>query len=557
MVINKVSFFALFIGLLSFLVSCGQQVSSPKAPTTSTETLVHSPERGIPANDHARGLVFDGLRPGTKGGPCDGLFELGASANVPFCTHGPDPAPEGVDVRAEVELNTLKVASTNTVPCIGDGTSGHRVQAIYAVASDQTDRYDEVAPLIRGWAAITNQIYVDSAIEVGEERNIRFVTDANCELVVEHVVLSATGDDNMLNMINEMQEQGYSSENRKYLVWMDADIYCGMASIYHDDSPLETNRNNSGNMFARVDTACWGGTRGTEAHELMHNLGGVQPSAPHGTSRFHCTDATDRMCYKDGVDVVMETICDDSNYNRLDCNHDDYYHPNPPANSYLATHWNTANSRFLHAGTADQDPPPPSNEAPTVEAGANQNVELSNAASLSGAVSDDGLPTVSALQTTWSMVSGPGVVTFASPASLATTATFSAVGTYTLELLADDSEMSSSDTLTVTVSDDPSPTPTVVTDTFSSSLNRKNPTRSFSINAAAGTAEAVLTFDGGKGKKSKNLTLKVYDSQGQLVKQVSGGSPVNLNAELASGNCVYEVSGDRVSFVLTVTYPAP
>jgi hypothetical protein len=34
----------------------------------------------------------------------------------------------------------------------------------------------------------------------------------------------------------------------------------------------------------------------------------------------------------------------------------------------------------------------------------------------------------------WSMVSGPGTVTFANPAALSTTATFSIPGTYVLRL---------------------------------------------------------------------------------------------------------------------------
>ena len=52
-------------------------------------------------------------------------------------------------------------------------------------------------------------------------------------------------------------------------------------------------------------------------------------------------------------------------------------------------------------------------------------------ASLSGTATDDGLPSPPAtLTTTWSVVSGIGTVTFANPAALATTATFSIAGTY-------------------------------------------------------------------------------------------------------------------------------
>ncbi len=558
MIVNKgFSVFVLSLFFLFLLVSCNQK--NLKIPTeSSTDTLVNLSERNIPANDRAKGLVFDGFHPGAKGGPCEGLFELDVPAadKNPICTHGPDPAPEGVDVRAAVDLSTLEVANTDTVPCIGDGTSGHRVQAIYAVASDQTDRYDEVAPLIKGWAADTNQMFVDSATEVGEERNIRFVTDANCDLVVEHVVLSPTGDDNFSNMVQEMKVQGYDSGERKYLVWMDASVYCGLASVYTDDSPLETNKNNGGiPMFARVDSGCWGNATRPEAHELMHNLGGVQPTAPHGTSHRHCSDEHDLMCYRDSIEVTIEYNCDDTNRTRIDCNHDDYYHPNPPANSYLATHWNTANSSFLHAGAIGENPPPPSNEPPTVDAGDDQDVEITVEATLSGVVEDDGLPNGGVLQATWLKASGPGNVDFANASSPATTATFSMAGTYTLRLEADDSEQSSADDVTIVVNENTGPT--TATETFSSSINRKNPTRSFTVNMAAGPTEAILTFDSGKGKKAKNLTLKVYDSQGTLVSQASGASPVTISGDMVNDVYTYEVSGSRVSFTLKVTYIYP
>ncbi|HKL22149.1 MAG TPA: hypothetical protein VJ904_10100, partial [Tichowtungia sp.] len=51
----------------------------------------------------------------------------------------------------------------------------------------------------------------------------------------------------------------------------------------------------------------------------------------------------------------------------------------------------------------------------------------------------------------WSKVSGPGSVTFADPAALETTATFSQPGSYVLKLFADDGETQASVRLTVEV----------------------------------------------------------------------------------------------------------
>ncbi|HEU4834353.1 MAG TPA: fibro-slime domain-containing protein [Pyrinomonadaceae bacterium] len=93
----------------------------------------------------------------------------------------------------------------------------------------------------------------------------------------------------------------------------------------------------------------------------------------------------------------------------------------------------------------------PRNQAPTVEAGPDQEIELPNSATLNGSVSDDGLPRGSTVTVNWSVVSGPGNVTFADANSATTTATFSAPGSYILKLSASDTEFTIEDQLTITV----------------------------------------------------------------------------------------------------------
>ena len=90
------------------------------------------------------------------------------------------------------------------------------------------------------------------------------------------------------------------------------------------------------------------------------------------------------------------------------------------------------------------------NKAPTVNAGADQTVAHPTTVTLSGTVTDDGLPIDSTLSFNWTKISGPGTVTFANASALQTTATFSATGTYVLRLTASDTELSATDDVTIT-----------------------------------------------------------------------------------------------------------
>jgi hypothetical protein len=211
------------------------------------------------------------------------------------CTHGPDRPPPGVDITRDVP--PLGKVGTAAIQCDGDGSSGKRTHVLYVRASDKPDRYAQYVGSIRQWATEADDIYAASAAETGGNRRVRFVHDAGCVLTVGNVVLSSTGDDNFDNTINQLMQQGYDRSDRKYMLFVDANVYCGIGTLEADDEPGQGNLNNGGPSWGRSDTGCWTGR--VAAHEHMHNLGGVQLSAPNTSGGYHCVDEYDVMCYSD------------------------------------------------------------------------------------------------------------------------------------------------------------------------------------------------------------------------------------------------------------------
>ncbi|MGI5242181.1 ricin-type beta-trefoil lectin domain protein [Dactylosporangium sp. CA-139066] len=317
------------------------------APAWAQQQRQGPPDPSIPANDSARGLVYDGFKVGT--GRCKGLFEL---KSVPgACTHGPDASFAGTDVKRSVaplaeSTNAAQAAAAANIVCDGDGQSGNRVQVLYIHGSGNADRYSQYLASIRTWTQGVDDIYSASAAQTGGVRHIRFVTDGSCNISVTDVAIDNGSLSDFGNSVNAIKAQGYNRTDRKYLMYVDATALCGVAYVTLDDRPGQDNANNSGASFSRVDSGCWGS--GPAAHELTHAMGAVMSSSPNHTAYGHCTDDYDIMCYNDGPGTVLRVVCtDQAQDNRLDCNKDDYFNTNPPAGSYLATHWNTANNRFL------------------------------------------------------------------------------------------------------------------------------------------------------------------------------------------------------------------
>jgi CubicO group peptidase (beta-lactamase class C family) len=89
------------------------------------------------------------------------------------------------------------------------------------------------------------------------------------------------------------------------------------------------------------------------------------------------------------------------------------------------------------------------NSAPSANAGADLATEVPRPVALHGVATDDGPPP--SLVVTWSVVSGPGSVTFTNANVADTTATFGVAGTYELRLSANDSQFTASDFVIVNV----------------------------------------------------------------------------------------------------------
>jgi hypothetical protein len=394
--------------LLSAIVAAALLAATPAAAHHDSSV---APLQGIPPEKPARGLVYEELSLAPAGTPCAGGFEVEVAGPDP-CTHGPDPAPAGVDVReprsvAELRADAFAPAAkasapalaASLVPCIGDGASGKRVQVLYVRPANRPDRFASLRSLIATWATQASSVFDDSAAQTGGSRTIRFVTSASpeCELRIDNVTLSSAVDDSFANTVDELRDAGYDRTDRKYMVFMDANVLCGVGEIYGDDRPGQNNFNNGNGVpgqIGRTDAGCWGqlaDRHSVEAHELIHNLGGVQLSAPNSSGGWHCVDEYDTECYSDEPYFpTMKLICSAAQERLLDCNDNDYFNTNPAPSSYLATHWNVADSAFLAAEGGGVPEPPNDAFASATQLSGSDAVRLGD--SSSGATKEGGEP---------------------------------------------------------------------------------------------------------------------------------------------------------------------
>ncbi|MER5416212.1 zinc-dependent metalloprotease family protein, partial [Streptomyces virginiae] len=280
------------------------------------------PIAAAPANETASGMIYDGLQAAPKGDRCVGVYRT----DTGLCTHGPDAPPKGVDITKDIppavketapaadparpaaddpaskegggrpqdapaaDASTATKASApepaaaagsqnvaagpagQTVQCDGDGSTGNRVQVVYVHAPGK-DRYSEYVASFRKWAADADLIYSTSAKETGGVRHIRYVTAADCTPTVLNIELPTSALAEFSATNNALAGKGLDRRDRKYMIFADTQVYCGIGTFAGDERPGQANQSNFGPSYGRTDSGCWGGH--TAAHELGHNLGAV------------------------------------------------------------------------------------------------------------------------------------------------------------------------------------------------------------------------------------------------------------------------------------------
>jgi hypothetical protein len=330
------------------LVAVLCSLAVPGSPDVATASIVNDPAS-------RQAVCGGGLRPVGNG----------------FCTHGGDLAPGSF--RSGASKAPAMADSRATDPCVGDGVSGRRVRVYYGYPSDTPEHASTYRTSIRESVALADA-NLDAQTPGTEGQHLRIHCRNGRRVTVGSIALLPIGGDNVftfddvINALVRRVESGLGTENIEtprftYVVFVDNATCCygpaGQGTIYWDDRPDPdrnfNNRVESGPRFAMVEIS---GSTAADAfvflHEVGHTIGAVQVSAPHSTGAGHCYTSVDVMCSFDGGPWfvgggTMVLVCAQPPVGQFtfDCQGDDYYEVDPAPGSFLANHWNTADSGWL------------------------------------------------------------------------------------------------------------------------------------------------------------------------------------------------------------------
>jgi hypothetical protein len=286
-------------------------------------------------------------------------------------THGPDPAAvaRGAETPGFGAAKLLpgawcgeELASDDTAHEVDNGD--FRYHAVYMLAADAPNRFGAFAGTLQADA-----FEASALLETSYGRAIRFDIGTSCgpqyldisvvrmpQTAEQMQALARTSNGTFDAVTAALDAAGFETiqardtiesagaRGRNYLVWLDAPApagSCGQAAIYDDPTRAAGNLNNLGGKAAVVFRKGSDGFCSSNAvrHEIGHNLGGLQPLAPHAFDGSHCDDAfEDTMCYSNAPHRA-----DGERGQFFDYGNDDYW---SPAGKPLAW-WTVDLNRFL------------------------------------------------------------------------------------------------------------------------------------------------------------------------------------------------------------------
>jgi hypothetical protein len=319
-----------------------------------------------------------------------------------------DPAPVTVADATELPETWCGVQRTTDDVAAAINPDAASIKVIYAYASDQAPRHATVADRLQANVSLLSRFVAGQS---GGRRTIRFDMGTSCGpayVDIQTIALPSprsyyveAGAPRFSRLADDVRARvGAAAGPRDYLVYADdmrgTNGVSGTGEFYYGPTAEQPGGewHNQGGLVAAV----WGvaalpsspyADPTTMLHEITHNLGAVQGSAPNSTGEVggvaagHCVDEQDIMCYADGgPNNVMRLVCpalSGSVPETYDCGGDDYFNATPADGSWLAAHWNLYNSSFLGAcgselaatcgASGSGDAYPPTNTTPVPPAG--------------------------------------------------------------------------------------------------------------------------------------------------------------------------------------------
>ena len=370
-------------------LGCVLALAIPAAPA-----LADHPFDGVDEVQTTQRVAGEEVVVSRHGDPLEDFIEDGARS-LPAAE---PPASSGTTREVADSCSTINRSTDDATNAVHPASSP-TIKVIYAYPTDVGNRLSAYAPVIQsGVKTITERI----AFESGNAKSLRFdlgsAAGPDC-VDIQTVALSgpaasylaAEGQTFSLLRTELTAKAGSVTGTRNYLVYADGIAVPGVAGeaqIRSDDTAAGTAHRSGGlwaMLYGRGGTDFFGsgstfapGTTSrshvdTAIHEISHNLGAVQRSAPHRSASWHCLDETDILCYDDDGAGGFATYvgCTSTTGQLYDCNKDDYFNPAPAAGSYLSTHWNVFNSVFMCTvstcapGGVPPTPPAPAAAAPT------------------------------------------------------------------------------------------------------------------------------------------------------------------------------------------------